>query len=324
MKYYSKKRPIQQGGYPKPENNKVAEIVNFDAPEYCEKIKSNAWGYIVYENPLIRDDVINYELTAEPIKVKKVISLGVDSWCREVFEDEEGYIWKYTEPGPMPRERHETLYDSDRLDGEPGWPLKPEIEYEIVESFQEDEPKDEKSEKTSAEKLNDLCRKYGEIVLRMSVSHLMLKGSEVFTEIDLETECEKIRRETPENSILSVELIEQIIRCTYELAQIDAWDILCFIKAYLEIDGVFAQSGKLLHFCGNATDDDYGTYVVPSETTDEQIEEAKKKLEEAIEEYDQQHYSDFSELDHGEAIIKAFKEVGVKIRQPEYYEIIYL
>lgn len=324
MKYYSKRRPIQPGGYPKPEGNKVVEIVNFDAPEYCEKIDSDAWGYIVYEKPLQYDDVINYELTAEPIKVKKVAPLGFDSWHREVFKDEEGRIWKYAEPGSMPRERHETLHSSDCFDGEPGWPLKPEIEYEIVESFQEDKPEQPTAEMTGAEKLNEILRKYGEIVLRMSVSHLMLKGIEVFSDIDLEVECAKIRKETPENSILSAELIDQIVRCTYELAQIDAWDILCFIKAYLEIDGIFTQSGKLLHFCGNATGDSYGAYVVPNETTDEQIEEAEEKIGEAMDEYAKRHHSDFSEFDYGEVFSKAFREVGVKLSQPNYYETIYL
>ena len=324
MKYYSKKRPIQPGGYPKPKENKVVEIVNFDAPIYCEKIKSDAWGYIDYEKPLARDEMKNYELTAEIIDVKKVVSLGFDSWHREVFQDEKGCIWKYTEPGLLPRERHDTLYDSNEFDGEPGWPMKPEIDYEIVENFQTDEPNPTVIEKSGIEKLTDISRKYGEVVFRMSVSHLMLKGSEAFTDIDLESVCEKARKETPENSILSADLIDQIIRCCYELAQVDAWELLCFIKTHIKIDGVYTQSGKLLHFCGNATGDSIGVYMVPNEATDEQIEDAKKRLDDAIEEYGKQHSSDYSEFDHGEAIIRAFREVGVKIRQPEYYETIYL
>ena len=324
MKYYSEKRPIQPGGYPKPEENKVVEIVNFDAPIYCEKIKSDAWGYIDYEKPLARDEMKNYELTAEITDVKKVVSLGFDGWHREVFQDEKDRIWKYTEPGSLPRERHDTLYDSNEFDGEPGWPMKPEIDYEIVESFQTDVPNPTAIEKSGIEKLTDIARKYGEVVFRMSVSHLMLKGSEAFTDIDLESVCEKARKETPENSILSEDLIDQIIRCCYELAQVDAWEILCFIKTHIQIDGVYTQSGKLLHFCGNATGDSIGVYMVPNETTDEQIEDAKKRLDDAIEEYGKQHSSDYSEFDRGEAIIRAFREAAVKIRQPEYYETIYL
>lgn len=36
--------------------------------------------------------------------------IGTDDFGREVFVDELGTIWKYTEPGPMPRERHDKLY----------------------------------------------------------------------------------------------------------------------------------------------------------------------------------------------------------------------
>ena len=74
----------------------------------------------------------------EPNKnIKKVKYICLDDWGREVFMDENGKLWKYTEPGKMPRERHDTLYDSTENDvyGEPGFPLKSEIDYEIVEVF---------------------------------------------------------------------------------------------------------------------------------------------------------------------------------------------
>ena len=47
--------------------------------------------------------------------------IGTDDFGREVFVDELGTIWKYTEPGPMPRERHDKLYtaSSNGRDGEP-------------------------------------------------------------------------------------------------------------------------------------------------------------------------------------------------------------
>ena len=35
--------------------------------------------------------------------------IGTDDFGREVFVDELGTIWKYTEPGSMPRERHDKL-----------------------------------------------------------------------------------------------------------------------------------------------------------------------------------------------------------------------
>ena len=35
--------------------------------------------------------------------------IGTDDFGREVFVDELGTIWKYAEPGAMPRERHDKL-----------------------------------------------------------------------------------------------------------------------------------------------------------------------------------------------------------------------
>ena len=52
MKYYSIKRPITPGSFPKPEGNNVLEIHNFDSETYCEKVGREVWGYIVYEHPL--------------------------------------------------------------------------------------------------------------------------------------------------------------------------------------------------------------------------------------------------------------------------------
>lgn len=71
------------------------------------------------------------------MKTINVRYIDTDDWGREVFIDESGRIWKYTEPGKLPRERHDTLYTSTENDifGEPCWPMKPDIDYNIVEVF---------------------------------------------------------------------------------------------------------------------------------------------------------------------------------------------
>lgn len=70
-------------------------------------------------------------------KVKAVKYVATDTWGRMVFVDESGKVWKYTEPGENPMERHDRLYDSGSNDiyGEPGFPLKVDIDYKIVEEF---------------------------------------------------------------------------------------------------------------------------------------------------------------------------------------------
>ncbi len=60
--------------------------------------------------------------------------IGTDDFGREVFVDEPGTIWKCTEPGPMPRERHDKLYtaSSNGRDGEPDLPMSDALDYKII------------------------------------------------------------------------------------------------------------------------------------------------------------------------------------------------
>lgn len=62
-KYYSTQRPIGPGTYPKPQDNNIIEIKNFDKKEKIEKEDINAYGYIVYEKPLMPAAARTYELT---------------------------------------------------------------------------------------------------------------------------------------------------------------------------------------------------------------------------------------------------------------------
>lgn len=61
--YYSTQRPIGPGTYPKPQDNKVIEIKNFDKKEKIENENISAYGYIKYEKPLMPAAAKAYELT---------------------------------------------------------------------------------------------------------------------------------------------------------------------------------------------------------------------------------------------------------------------
>ena len=65
MRYYSILRPISLGTYPKYQDNKVLEIVNFDERIYCEDISRDAWGYIEYEKSIDKKDACNYDLISK-------------------------------------------------------------------------------------------------------------------------------------------------------------------------------------------------------------------------------------------------------------------
>ena len=78
--YYSTQRPIGPGTYPKPQNNKVIEIKNFDKKEKIEKEDINAYGYIKYEKPLMPAAEKTYELT---------LALALDETEKTIEENKE-------------------------------------------------------------------------------------------------------------------------------------------------------------------------------------------------------------------------------------------
>ena len=64
MKYYSLKRPILPGGYPK--NKVVKEIINFTSgPKFCKEVDSEAYGYLECSAALSEKEVEEYELISE-------------------------------------------------------------------------------------------------------------------------------------------------------------------------------------------------------------------------------------------------------------------
>lgn len=65
MRYYSILRPVSIGTFPKPKDNEVLNINNFDNRSYCKEIDKEAWGFIDYEKPLSSDDAERYDLIPE-------------------------------------------------------------------------------------------------------------------------------------------------------------------------------------------------------------------------------------------------------------------
>ena len=124
FRYYSVTRPVMPGSYPKPENNEVLCIQNFDSRTYVAEIHRPAWGYIDYEKPLGYSDVTDYELVAVKTKTLHLQYLGEDSWGRFVYKDEHGKLWKQTDcgtPREVCEERKYPLYSSagNKYEGEP-------------------------------------------------------------------------------------------------------------------------------------------------------------------------------------------------------------
>lgn len=62
-KYYSLLRPISIGTFPQQtDDNRVIDIINFDVRELVENNTIEAWGYLIYKNPLTEKQISDYEL----------------------------------------------------------------------------------------------------------------------------------------------------------------------------------------------------------------------------------------------------------------------
>ena len=81
MKYYSIYRPIAPGTCPKKDGRET--IVNFDAPQYCDGIGREAWGYIDYPDPLGKEEADSYELVPEGMKTY---------WCVTTSANDRGKV----------------------------------------------------------------------------------------------------------------------------------------------------------------------------------------------------------------------------------------
>lgn len=85
-----------------------------------------------------KDGEVSAEWEKKEMSLRRAVAvlsfIGTDDFGREVFVDELGTIWKYTEPGAMPRERHDKLYtaSSNGRDGEPDLPMSDAFDYKII------------------------------------------------------------------------------------------------------------------------------------------------------------------------------------------------
>ena len=97
-KYYSTQRPVDIATYPKTDNGPV-RFENFDKREAVVDGKLQAWGYLVYDAPLTKKQISDYELCAAPDNpdVKAVMqeqAQVVGIWEDEKrMPDDKRYTW---------------------------------------------------------------------------------------------------------------------------------------------------------------------------------------------------------------------------------------
>ena len=70
-RYYSTQRPVDLGTFPKPSDNPVMEIHNYDTDRRLpvEGARFEAWGYVEYQKPLTEKEASAYELKPAPARL---------------------------------------------------------------------------------------------------------------------------------------------------------------------------------------------------------------------------------------------------------------
>ena len=79
-RYYSTQRPVDLGTFPKPSDNKVMEIKNYDTERRIpvEGGAFEAWGYVEYQKPLTEKEAGDYELRPAPGRIQEKPSVLQD------------------------------------------------------------------------------------------------------------------------------------------------------------------------------------------------------------------------------------------------------
>lgn len=90
--------------------------------------------------------------------------------------------------------------------------------------------------KTIEQNINKLRRDYGEMIFRMSISHLMDVGMRNLTPELVNEAKNEIMKQDDSKMFVTNEVLCDVVECAEELAKIDAVDLLVYIGRTVEYD----------------------------------------------------------------------------------------
>lgn len=86
--------------------------------------------------------------------------------------------------------------------------------------------------------IENIRNKHGDLLFRAGLTHLVDTGARnLLNDEAVQATIKQIREETPDNSVMTAEFMEEIVNCAAELATIEIWDVLRYVKTDLEISG---------------------------------------------------------------------------------------
>ena len=90
--------------------------------------------------------------------------------------------------------------------------------------------------KESAKVLDGIRRKYGDVMFRLGVYHMLDVGIRNLTDEIVERTCSQILKQDDSKSGMTNEFRCDIVRCAAEISKTDTTDILIYIGDNLEFD----------------------------------------------------------------------------------------
>lgn len=152
-------------------------------------------------------------------------------------------------------------------------------------------------------KITQIYNKYGGFVFNCAVPHLMDLGSRTLKNMDIEAQCKKLIESTPDQAIVSGDVQADILRCSAELAQLKMNDILRFVQTDMRFVGTRIHPGRLISFVRKKTGSRILNAVLPAETTDDQIDKIRSRVD--------AHCHEFHRFEPSTIAEKCLQEAGV-------------
>lgn len=90
--------------------------------------------------------------------------------------------------------------------------------------------------KTIEKNINSIRREYGEMIFRMSISHLMDVGMRNLTPELVNEAKDEIMKQDDRKMFVTNEVLCNVVECAGELAKIGAIDLLVYIGRNVEYD----------------------------------------------------------------------------------------
>lgn len=171
--------------------------------------------------------------------------------------------------------------------------------------------------------LKEIQEKYGEDIFRLAITHLIHVGIEQFTKMDIDALCEKARRDTPDNSIMTGEYQADILRCAHEICKYSVDDLLRFVKTDVSMAGIPPHIRLMIAFRANATERLIMSCMLPADMDREVLNDLTEEIERREDEYEKKHGSLYG-FDLRCAIENAARALKIPLEPIPYDEVIYL